>query len=232
MQPYYTIMKLPGEEQEEYILMVPYTPRGKSNLSAWMVARSDGGSYGKLDVYMFPKQKLVYGPSQIVARINQDAEISRQISLWDQRGSSVIQGTLLVIPIEESLVYVRPLYLKADAGKIPELKRVIVGYEDNIAMERTLDEALKKIFPGLSGISSTIEGQDIDSGPDVSKKEERNLILSKNDYDKIQKLYKKVLESQDKLDQSLGHYKNKLKALGEVLQDTPVTLEPLKPAGD
>ena len=197
-----------------------------------MVARSDGKNYGKLDVYMFPKQKLVYGPSQIVARINQDAEISRQISLWDQRGSSVIQGTLLVIPIEESLVYVRPLYLKADAGKIPELKRVIVGYEDNIAMERTLDEALKKIFPGLSGISSTIEQQDIDSGPDVSKKEERNLILSKTDYDKIQKLYKNVLESQDRLDQSLSHYKNKLKALGEVLQDTPVTLEPLKPAGD
>ena len=232
MQPYYTIMKLPGEAQEEYILMVPYTPRGKSNLSAWMVARSDGKNYGKLDVYMFPKQKLVYGPSQIVARINQDAEISRQISLWDQRGSSVIQGTLLVIPIEESLVYVRPLYLKADAGKIPELKRVIVGYEDNIAMERTLDEALKKIFPGLSGITSTVEPQDIDSGPDVSKQEERNLILSKNDYDKIQKLYKKVLESQYKLDQSLGHYKNKLKALGEVLHDTPVTLEPLKPAGD
>ena len=232
MQPYYTIMKLPGEAQEEYILMVPYTPRGKSNLSAWMVARSDGKNYGKLDVYMFPKQKLVYGPSQIVARINQDAEISRQISLWDQRGSSVIQGTLLVIPIEESLVYVRPLYLKADAGKIPELKRVIVGYEDNIAMERTLDEALKKIFPGLSGISSTLERQDIDSGPDISKQEERNLILSKNDYDKIQILYKKVLESQYKLDQSLGHYKNKLKALGEVLQDAPVILEPLKPAGD
>ena len=212
--------------------MIPFTPRGKSNLSAWMVARSDGDNYGKLDVYMFPNQKLVDGPSQIVARINQDAEISRQISLWDQRGSSVIQGTLLVIPIEESLVYVRPLYLKADAGKIPELKRVIVGYEDNIAMERTLDEALKKIFPGLSGISSTLERQDIESGPDVSKQEERNLILSKNDYDKIQKLYKKVLESQYKLDQSLGHYKNKLKALGEVLQDTPVILEPLKPAGD
>ncbi|MEE1551515.1 MAG: UPF0182 family protein, partial [Nitrospinaceae bacterium] len=125
MQPYYTIMKLPNKEKEEYILMLPFTPRGKSNLSAWMVARSDGENYGNLISYAFPKQKLIYGPNQMVARINQDAEISRQISLWDQRGSKVIQGTLLVIPIEESLIYVRPLYLRADAGKIPELKRVI-----------------------------------------------------------------------------------------------------------
>jgi len=230
MQPYYTIMKLPGEDQEEYILMVPYTPQGKSNLSAWMVARSDGENYGKLDVYTFPKQKLVYGPSQIVARINQDAEISRQISLWDQRGSSVIQGTLLVIPIEESLIYVRPLYLKADAGKIPELKRVIVGYEDNIAMERTLDEALKKIFPGLSGIPSSIpeELQSVDSESSESK-EERNLILSQTDYEKIQDFYQKVVESQGKLDQSLSNYKKELKALGEVLQDVPVSLQTVKP---
>ena len=233
MQPYYTIMKLPGEEKEEYILMVPFTPRGKSNLSAWMVARSDGENYGKLDVYKFPKQKLIYGPSQIVARINQDAEISRQISLWDQRGSSVIQGTLLVIPIEESLVYVRPLYLKADAGKIPELKRVIVGYEDNIAMERTLDEALMKIFPGLSGISPSIpeELQSVDSGSTIAR-EERNLILSRTDYEKIQSFYKKVVESQGKLDQSLSSYKKELEALGQVLQEVPVSLQPMKPSGE
>ncbi|MEK9629340.1 MAG: UPF0182 family protein [Nitrospinota bacterium] len=230
MQPYYTIMKLPGKAKEEYILMVPYTPRGKSNLSAWMVARSDGENYGKLDVYMFPKQKLVYGPSQIVARINQDAEISRQISLWDQRGSSVIQGTLLVIPIEESLIYVRPLYLKADAGKIPELKRVIVGYEDYIAMERTLDEALKKIFPGLSGTSPGMPTELPSEGSEpTDEKEEGNLVLSKSDYDKIQKFYKKVLESQGRLDRSLENYKKEIKALGDVLKETPVTLQPEKP---
>jgi uncharacterized protein len=99
-------------------------------------------------VYRFPKQKLIYGPRQIVARINQDAEISRQISLWDQRGSQVIQGTLLVIPIEEALLYVRPLYLRAESGKIPELKRVIVAYENKIAMEETLEAALARIFHG------------------------------------------------------------------------------------
>jgi uncharacterized membrane protein (UPF0182 family) len=153
MPPYYTVMRLPQEQekQEEFILMVPFTPGRKDNLSAWMVARSDGEHYGQLVVYRFPKQKLVYGPKQIVARINQDAEISRQISLWDQRGSQVIQGTILVIPIEEALVYVRPLYIRAESGKIPELKRVIVAYENRIAMEETLEGAFARIFSGEIG---------------------------------------------------------------------------------
>jgi uncharacterized membrane protein (UPF0182 family) len=146
MESYYTIMKLPGEKQEEFILMLPFNPKKKDNLAAWMVARSDGEEYGKMIVYRFPKDRLVYGPKQIVARINQDTDISRQISLWDQRGSQVIQGTLLVIPIENSLIYVQPLYLRAENGKIPELKRVIVAYENRIAMEETLDAALSRIF--------------------------------------------------------------------------------------
>ena len=228
MQPYYTIMKLPGEDHEEYILMLPYTPRGKSNLSAWMVARSDGEQYGKLDVYMFPKQKLIFGPNQIVARINQDAEISRQISLWDQRGSSVIQGTLLVIPVEESLLYVRPLYLKADAGKIPELKRVIVSYEDSIAMERTLDEALEKIFTGLAREPGEEPAPQVAGAqaPVLSAPgKEQKLVLSKFDYDKIRHTYRKVLESQEQLDQSMARYRKELKDLGEMLEDTPVSLQ-------
>ena len=146
MNPYYTIMRLPQGEQEEFILMLPFTPGRKDNLSAWMVARNDGEHYGQLVVCRFPKQKLVYGPRQIVARINQDAEISRQVSLWDQRGSQVIQGNLLVIPIEEGLLYVRPLYIRSESGKIPELKRVIVAYENKIAMEETLEEAISRIF--------------------------------------------------------------------------------------
>ena len=150
MESYYTIMKLPEEKKEEFILMLPFNPKKKDNLSAWMVARSDGEYYGRLLVYRFPKDRLVYGPKQIVARINQDTEISRQISLWDQRGSQVIQGTLLVIPIETSLIYVQPLYLRAESGKIPELKRVIVAYENRIAMEETLDTALSKIFGDVS----------------------------------------------------------------------------------
>src|SRR2546426_3152901 len=120
------VMRLPEERQAEFILMVPFTPRGKDNLASWMVARNDGEHYGRLVLYRFPKQSLVYGPTQIVNRINQDTDISRQISLWDQRGSEVIRGNLLVIPIEESLIYVQPLYLRAEGGRIPEMKRVVV----------------------------------------------------------------------------------------------------------
>ena len=159
MNPRHMIMKLPGETTEEFILMLPFTPRAKDNLSAWMVARNDGQEYGKLVVYRFPKDKLVFGPKQIIGRISQDAEISRQISLWDQGGSQVIQGSLLVIPIEESLVYVRPLYLKAATGKIPELKRVIVAYENKIAMEETLEAGLSKIFGSAEGQTPIQSGQ-------------------------------------------------------------------------
>ena len=148
MHPYYTIMKLPGESGAEYIQMLPFTPRGKDNLASWMVARSDGANYGKLAVFQFPKQTVIFGPRQVAARINQDQVISPQITLWNQQGSEVIQGTLLVIPIEESLIYVRPLYLRAAGGHIPELKRVIVAYQNNIVMDETLDAALARIFPG------------------------------------------------------------------------------------
>jgi uncharacterized membrane protein (UPF0182 family) len=146
MEPYYTIMKLPSERAEEFILLLPFTPKRKDNLAAWMAARADGEHYGRLLVYRFPKQKLIYGPRQIAARINQDPEISRQLSLWNQRGSQVNLGTLLVIPIKESLVYVQALYLRAETGKIPELKRVIVAAENRIAMEPTLEAALARIF--------------------------------------------------------------------------------------
>jgi uncharacterized membrane protein (UPF0182 family) len=146
MQPYYTMMRLPGESRTEFIQMLPFTPRLKENLAAWMVARSDGEHYGKLLVFQFPKQKIVFGPKQIVGRINQDQIIAPQITLWDQQGSRVIWGTLLVIPINESLLYVRPLYLQSPEGKIPELKQVIVAYQNRIEMAETLTRALGRIF--------------------------------------------------------------------------------------
>jgi uncharacterized membrane protein (UPF0182 family) len=148
MQPYYTIMRLPGETDEEFIQMLPYTPRRRDNLAAWLVARSDGEHYGKLRVFEFPKQKLVFGPRQVVARIRQDQTISPQITLWNQQGSEVIWGTLMVIPVEESLIYVRPLYLKAKGGRIPELTRVIVAYQNQIVMEDTLEAGIARIFGG------------------------------------------------------------------------------------
>ncbi len=146
MEPYYAMMKLPGETNAEFIQMLPFTPRRRDNLASWMVARSDGEHYGKLMVFQFSKQTLVFGPAQVVARINQDQVIAPQITLWNQQGSQVIQGTLMVIPIEESLIYVRPLYLRAQAGRIPELTRVIVAYQNRIVMEPTFEQAIGRLF--------------------------------------------------------------------------------------
>ncbi|HEY8164620.1 MAG TPA: UPF0182 family protein, partial [Gemmatimonadaceae bacterium] len=142
------VMRLPDEPRAEYIYMAPFTPRGKDNLAAWMVARNDGDNYGRLRVYRFPRQSLVYGPRQIAARIDQDTEISRQLTLWDQRGSQVIRGELLVIPVEKALLYVQPIYLRAEGGKIPELKRVVVAFQNRVVMSETLESGLAQLFGG------------------------------------------------------------------------------------
>ncbi len=155
MQPYYTIMRLPGERDAEFIQMLPFTPRRKDNLAAWLVARSDGENYGKLGVFQFPKQKVIFGPRQVVARISQDQAISPQVTLWNQQGSQIIWGTLMVIPIEESLIYVRPLYLRAAGGRIPELTRVVVVYQNQIVMERTLDDGIARLFGSESAPRDT-----------------------------------------------------------------------------
>jgi uncharacterized membrane protein (UPF0182 family) len=144
----HTVMKLPEESQAEFIYMAPFTPRGKDNLAAWMVARNDGDNYGKLRVYSFPKQSLVFGPRQIMARIDQDTEISQQLTLWDRTGSEVIRGELLVIPIEEALIYVQPIYLRSEGGRIPELKRVVVAYQNRVVMRETLEAGLETLFGG------------------------------------------------------------------------------------
>lgn len=208
MTPRHMIMKLPGEKKEEYILMLPFTPRAKDNLSAWMVARNDGEQYGKLVVYRFPKDKLVFGPKQVIGRINQDAEVSKQISLWDQRGSQVIQGPLLVIPIEESLVYVRPLYLKAEAGKIPELKRVIVAYENKIAMEETLEAGLAKLFGTSEKAKPTTQTPTPTAPTDVGISKE-DLLGQASD------AYETAIRAQR--DGDWTRYGEEIKKLGEIL---------------
>ena len=144
--PYYLITKLPTETAEEFILLLPFTPVSRNNLIAWIAGRSDGGDYGKLLLYLFPKQRLVYGPEQIEALINQDPVISEQISLWNRQGSKALQGNLLVIPIEQSLLYVEPLYLEAERNSLPTLIRVIAAYENRIVMAESLDLALKALF--------------------------------------------------------------------------------------
>ena len=155
MEPYHNIMRLPGEaqEEEEFVLMLPFTPQGKHVLRAWMCARNDGDQYGKLLVYNFPKGEQVDGPYQIEARISQNEQIREQLALWIQGGDVVIRGNLLVVPIANSLLYVEPVFLQAARGEIPELKRVIVAYDDQIEMEKNLDLCLDKLFNRESALA-------------------------------------------------------------------------------
>ena len=146
MEPYYVLMRLPGEERLEFMLMLPMTPQGRDNLIAWVAARSDFPDYGGMVTFKLPKERLIYGPMQVEALIDQNTEISRQLALWDQRGSRVLRGNLLVIPIDHSLLYVEPVYLVAEQNDLPQLKRMIVAHGGRVAMEPTLEGALAALF--------------------------------------------------------------------------------------
>lgn len=152
MDPYYVTMKLPEYEEEEFILMMPYTPRNRQNMVGWIGVRNDGENYGEKFVYRFPKQENVYGPQQIENRINQDSVISQELNLWSQGGSQVIRGNLLSIPIEDTMLYVEPIYIESsNETSLPEVKQVVIAYQDNIVMEATFDEALDRILELVSG---------------------------------------------------------------------------------
>jgi uncharacterized protein len=199
--------------------MVPFTPRGKDNLAAWMVARNDGAEYGRLRVYRLSRQSLVYGPQQIENRINQDTEISRQISLWDQRGSKVIRGDLLVIPIEESLMYVQPIYLQAEGGRIPELKRVVVAYQNQVVMQETLEGALAELFGGSTRPRAQPAPEVGTGTPPPADSGLRPLAAE------ARRHYEAALQAQRELD--WARYGDEMRRLGELLEQ----LGPAGPAG-
>jgi uncharacterized membrane protein (UPF0182 family) len=156
MSPYNVIMRLPGAEEVEFMVIRPYVPAGKQNMIAWLYADSDGPGYGQLGVYKFSKEALVYGPMQVEARIDQDPYISQQLTLWNQRGSSVIRGNLIVIPIDGTLLYVEPLYLQAESGQLPELKRVLVAHGNRVTMADTLAMGLAQVL-GESPATAPVE---------------------------------------------------------------------------
>jgi uncharacterized membrane protein (UPF0182 family) len=216
MTPYYTIMKLPGEADAEYIQMLPYTPRQKDNLAAWMVARSDGDHYGQLMVFQFPKQTVIFGPRQVAARISQDQVIAPQITLWNQQGSEVIQGNLLVIPIEESLLYIRPLYLRAAGGRIPELKRVVVAYQNNIVMEATLDEALARLFPTNGAPQRATRSQETPQEQQRNVESGSAVATPRAAASEAQQHYQRALEAQRAGD--WARYGEEIRQLGDALK--------------
>jgi len=219
--PYYVIMKLPGSgsgravqegQEEEFILMTPFTPKGKQNMIGWMAARSDQPNYGKLVVYQFSKQLLTYGPMQIEARIDQDPDISQLITLWSQSGSDVLRGNTLVIPIEDSILYVEPLYLEAtEQGTLPQLQRVIVSYGDRLTMQDTLDEALDELF-GAGATGPSVPGDGTGDGTG-----EPPIDLPESAEEKLSEIADLFQKAQDALaGGNLGLYQQYIDQIGEL----------------
>ncbi|MDN5361942.1 MAG: uncharacterized protein PWP70_989 [Moorella sp. (in: firmicutes)] len=208
IEPYYNIMRLLGEKQAEYTLMLPFTPANKVNMIAWLVARNDGPHYGQLLLYQFPKNRAIYGPMQIEARIDQEPAISQQLTLWDQHGSQVIRGNLLVIPIKGALLYIEPIFLQAQESKLPELRQVVVAYGEKIVMAPTLNDALKAIFGAPA--PATQQQAPAPAGA-AATGNLSGLIKEAN------RLY---TEAQDRLKQGdWAGYGESLKKLGQVLHD-------------
>ncbi len=222
MMPYYAVMKLPEVgKAEEFILMVPFSPARKNNMIAWMAARCDGTDYGKVLVFTFPKEKLIYGPEQIQSRVNQSPAISQQLTLWDQGGSSVIRGTLLVVPVQNAVLYVEPLYLAAAGGtSIPELKRVIVAYSDHAVMEPSLEDALNVIFGGQATEPTEAGGSPLSGGPAAPSPPTKTIPLS------LESLIQQANEHYERAQQDLRQgdwsgYGQEIQKLGQVLKQMP-----------
>ena len=205
MDPSYYIFELPDEKKAEFINMIPFTPKSKQNMTAVMMARNDGQQYGKLVVYKFPKNKTVYGPMQIEAQIDQNTEISKEFSLWNSSGSKYRRGDLFVIPINNSIMYVEPVYLEASNQAIPEMKRVIVAYGDDIAYEATLAEALDDLFGEGKNSGS-------DSGTGTSGKSSSGKTSTKKLIQKANEAYENATNAMKDGDwKKYGEYQNELK---------------------
>ncbi len=213
MESYYIVMRLPESDRAEFIIMLPFTPKGRANMIAWLAGRCDGEHYGQLAVYRFPKGKIVYGPSQVEGYIDQDPEISQQLTLWGQHGSNVIRGNLLVIPIAGSILYVEPLYIRAEADAVPQLKRVITGFGERVAMAPTLAASLEKLLAGREPASA---GPTPEEAAPAPLRVDRSLQLL--------------------LEEALGHYEKAQEALrkpdwpeyGEQIRQMKAKLEELR----
>lgn len=220
MESLYFTFKLPGEKDAEFVLSVPYTPKQRQNMTAFMVARNDGENYGDIVLYRFPKDKTIIGPQQMEAKINNNDVISKDLSLWDSRGSQVVRGHILTIPIESSILYVEPLYIRAEAeNAIPEVKRIIVGYKDQVVMEESLDKALEKIFGRPDNTDEALVGSVVDENGkpvDLNGQVGEAADSSKNTIAYANQLYEEAQAALKK--GSLSEYEAKINKLGNVLK--------------
>ncbi len=222
MEPYYTILQLPGYEEPEYVLILPFTPDKRNNMIAWMVARCDQPNYGEVEIFLFPTERVILGPKQVENRIDQSTEISEQFTLWGQAGSRVIRGNLLVLPINNALLYVEPIFLEADRGGLPELARVIVVYEETVIMESNLERALVRIFGEIEALPPEIDVEDLPDDLDVDDLlptdppviDDDNLVeLIK----RAQEVYEEALERQKEGD--WAGYGEKIRELEKIISD-------------
>jgi uncharacterized membrane protein (UPF0182 family) len=213
MQPNFVLMKLPGESGAEFVEILPFTPANRPNLIGWIAGRSDGEHYGTTVVYDFPKTRLVDGPIQIEARIDQNAQLSGQLSLWNQQGSHVRRGTLLVIPSGRALLYAEPIYLQADRSPMPELRLVVLALQDKLAYGPTFEAALSSLFGGgVSSLSAT-ETPAAATAPAGAPQPEQDLkaliVQAGRDFNDYQRLT---------AEGKLGEAGQKLEALKQVLE--------------
>ncbi len=221
MEPYYTILQLPGYDQPEYVLILPFTPDKRNNMIAWMVARCDQPNYGDVEIFNFPRERVILGPKQIENRIDQSTEISEQFTLWGQVGSRVIRGNLLVLPINDALLYVEPIFLEAETGGLPELARVIVAFDETVVMADNLEQALVRLFGEIDELPPEIPVEDLpddfeldDPIPDVEidlEAELAELIL------RAQEVYSEALQLQQEGD--WAGYGEKIQELERILSD-------------
>ena len=208
MSPNYYIAKLPGEEKAEFFNSIPFTPKSKQNMTALMVARNDGDNYGELVLYQFPKSRTIYGPEQIEAQIDQNTEISKEFSLWNSSGTKYRRGNMFIIPINTSVLYVEPVYLEAQNSSIPEVKRIIMAYDDEIAYEETLAECLVSLFGdgAEEGVSGPGTGQPSQGGENSSSEMSQSELIAA-----AQAAYENAIEAQKKGDWAgYGKYMNEL----------------------
>ncbi|MFP4116728.1 MAG: UPF0182 family protein [Candidatus Aenigmatarchaeota archaeon] len=210
MEPYYVTLELPERNETQFTLMLPFTPENRPNMVAWLGAKSDEPNYGETLLYRFSKEELIYGPSQIESRIDQNSEISERLTLWDQRGSEVIRGNLLVIPIKDSVLYIEPVFLEGDEEAIPELRRVIVAYEDQISMQPTLEQALVDIFGEFEDIEVPEEvPEDMDEAPEEPVIDTELLEEARQHYQEAQRYLREG---------NLSGYQEQIEKLGEILE--------------
>ena len=225
IDPYYVLMQLPGEQQKsEFALILPFTPGSRNNMIGWMAGRSDGEHYGKLLVYDFPKSRLIDGPLQIEARIDQNAQLSGQFSLWNQQGSRVVRGHLLVIPIGRSLLYVEPIYLRAESSPMPELRLVVLATQDRLAYGANFEEALNKLFGEVAPAAPEQKGEQPKPKPGATPQPSPSLAGAPN----VQQLINRAIQEFEEYQRLTAD--GKLAEAGKKLEDHKRTLEELRKA--